>query len=187
MIRLTVTDIGGKKGYGYKKMNFPECAMSWGQGIMTASPLNMARIVSIVRNNGLYSQTRYLIGDIIDTIRCMQPDNSEMLKNYMCAESEGHSATINYAQTIGMGGKTGTPTRTISSPQKIFTVFKKNRKIKTNVIDKNDGWYICFFNSVEGPLALALRIEQCSGSSVATKWINEVIMPTLKEVGYVNY
>lgn len=177
----------GKKGYGYKKMNFPECAMSWGQGIMTASPLNMARMVSIVRNNGLYSQTRYLIGDIIDTIRCMQPDNSEMLKNYMCAESEGHSATINYAQTIGMGGKTGTPTRTISSPQKIFTVFKKNRKIKTNVIDKNDGWYICFFNSVEGPLALALRIEQCSGSSVATKWINEVIMPTLKEVGYVNY
>lgn len=177
----------GKKGFGYKKMNFPECAMSWGQGIMTASPLNMARMVSIVMNNGLYSQTRYLKGETIDTIRCMKSDNSELLKTYMCAEAKGHSATINYAQKIGMGGKTGTPTRTISSPQKIFTVIKKGKTIKTNVINKNDGWYICFFNSVEGPLALALRIEQCGSSTVATKWINEVIMPTLKEVGYVNY
>ena len=177
----------GKNGFGYKKMNFPECAMSWGQGIMIASPLNMARMVSIVANNGVYSPTRYLLGDKNDTIRLIQSSNSEILKNFMYAETEGHPATKKYAQNTGMGGKTGTPTRIISSPQKIFTIVKDKKKIKTNKKARNDGWYICFFNSKEGELALALRIEQCGSSSVATQWINEVIMPTLKDIGYINY
>ncbi len=177
----------GKNGYGYKKMRFPECAMSWGQGVMTASPLNMARMVSVVANNGVYLPTRYLVGEKNDTIRLMESSNSEILKSFMCAEAEGHPSTIKYALNNGMGGKTGTPTRTISSPQNIYTVYKKGNKVKTNVINKNDGWYVCFFNSTQGTLALALRIEQCGSSSVATKWINEVIMPTLKEVGYINY
>lgn len=181
-----------KKGL-YKPMNFPDCAMAWGQGKMLASPLNMARMVSIVANDGMYSQTRYLLGEQGKTINCLQKNYSELLKKYMVAESEGHPSTISYAHVLGMGGKTGTPTRTLSSPRKIFDKYKydskrkKRIRIKTNKIDKNDGWYVCFFNSTEGQLALALRIEQCTGSSIATKWINEVIMPCLKEVGYINY
>ena len=154
----------------YKVMNFPDCAMSWGQGVMIASPLNMARMVSIVANNGNLVSTRYLYGENANIIKCMEANNSDILREYMCAESEGHPATRNYAQSIGMGGKTGTPTRIIS-----------------NRGNKNDGWYICFFNSKEGKLALALRIEQCGSSAVATRWINEVIMPALKDIGYVNY
>lgn len=154
---------------------------------MIASPLNMARMVSIVANNGVYSPTRYLLGDKNDTIRLIQSSNSEILKNFMYAETEGHPATKKYAQNTGMGGKTGTPTRIITSPQKIFTIVKDKKKIKTNKKARNDGWYICFFNSKEGKLALALRIEQCGSSSVATQWINEVIMPTLKDIGYINY
>lgn len=177
----------GKNGYGYKEMNLHDWGMAWGQGVMVASPLNMARLVSIVANNGVYSPTRYLLGEAKRGIRLMLSSNSELLRGYMHAETEGHPATSNYAQNIDMGGKTGTPTRTISSPQRIFTYVKNKKKYKTNVIDKNDGWYICFFNSVEGPLALALRIEQCKGSGVATKWVNEVIMPTLREAGYINF
>lgn len=154
----------------YKVMNFPDCAMSWGQGVMIASPLNMARMVSIVANKGNLVSTRYLYGENANIIKCMDANNSDILREYMCAESEGHPATRNYAQSIGMGGKTGTPTRIIS-----------------NRGNKNDGWYICFFNSKEGKLALALRIEQCGSSAVATRWINEVIMPALKDIGYVNY
>lgn len=178
----------GVNDYGYKKMRFPECAMSWGQGVMTASPLNMARMVSIIANDGLMVSTRYLIGALADTIRCMKTENASLLKSFMHDEALSHGNTMPYAQnhSVNMGGKTGTPTRTITSPQKIFTVTSRNgRTIKNNVADKNDGWYVCFFNSTQGTLALVLRIELCSGSSQATKWINEVIMPTLREAGYV--
>lgn len=177
----------GKNGFGYKKMNFPICGMSWGQGIMVASPLNMARMVSIISNNGIYYKTRYLMEEEADSVKCMQENYSKLLKSYMREETAGHPATQKYERSNGMGGKTGTPTRTISSPQKIFTaVNKKGRRVNTNITNKNDGWYICFLNSNNGQLAMALRIEQCGSSSVATRWINEVVMPTLKEVGYIN-
>lgn len=178
----------------YEKMNFPACGMAWGQGDMTASPLNMARMVSIVSNNGMYYKTRYLIDEETDSIRCMQEANSKLLKSYMIAEAAQDNrakTTAPYAKNNNtcLGGKSGTPTRTITSPQKLFII--KNEKdsiIKiTNQIDKKDGWYICFLNSNHGQLAMALRIEQCKGSSVATRWISEVIMPALKEVGYINY
>lgn len=162
--------INKRGGKNFKVMNFPDCAMSWGQGVMIASPLNMARMVSIVANKGKLTSTRYLYGDRTNITKCMETSNSNILEEYMRAESMGHPATQYYAQHIGMGGKTGTPTRTIS-----------NRK------NKNDGWYVCFFNSKEGKLALALRIEQCGSSAVATKWINQVIMPALSEIGYVKY
>ncbi len=153
-----------KKGE-YREINFHDCAMAWGQGEMRASPLNMARMTSIVANDGMLRSTRYLLGDSIHSISCLDKENAILLQNFMRDEAKSHPATNFYAksESINMGGKTGTPTR-------IF----------------NDGWYVCFFNSNKGKIALALRIEQCQGSSVATKWINEVIMPTLKDVGYIN-
>lgn len=160
----------GKNQYGYKKMNFPECAMAWGQGLMIASPLNMARMASAVVNNGILMNTRYLIGQEESSVVCINDqDASKKLKEFMQAESASHPATKKFADILMMGGKTGTPTRTIS---------RRN---------KNDGWYICFFNSKIGKTALAIRIEQCGSSAVATSWMNEIIMPVLKDVEYVNY
>lgn len=181
----------GKGQKGYRKMNFPDCAMAWGQGVMSASPLNMARMASIIANDGLLTSTRYLIGAPIDTIRYMKTTNASLLKSFMHEEALSHGATKRYAQNecIHMGGKTGTPTRNIAYAQ-AFGKGKKTKaptKTNSNVVARNDGWYVCFLNSKKGPLALALRIELCSGSSQATKWINEVLMPTLQETGYVEF
>lgn len=159
----------------YRKMNFTQCNMAWGQGAMEASPLNMARMVSIVANGGVNVSTRYLKDSVIKTSKLMEKNNADLLAEYMRAEAKNHAEhwnpqkrTLLYSKSerLEFGGKTGTPE------------FAKNKK---------DGWYICFFNSNKGKLAMALRIERCSGSGVALQWMDKVIMPTLKEVGYVNY
>lgn len=180
----------GKGKYGYRKMNFPDCAMAWGQGVLTASPLNMARMVSIIANDGLLASTRYLKGTPIDTVRYMKTTNASLLKSFMRKEALSHGATQSFAlnNSICMGGKTGTPTRNIAYAQSLGKGKKKSSsKTYSNVIARNDGWYVCFLNTKKGPLALAVRIELCSGSSQATKWIKDVIMPTLREAGYVEF
>lgn len=160
----------GKK----RKLNFHECQMLWGQGLMDASPLNMARLVSAVANGGKMPSTRY-------TKNCeshhetLINEHVETLKNYMKAETRGHRLLTNHNATWGMGGKTGTPERN----------------------GRNDGWYICFFSTpsinkndkntpkkAEKTYALALRIERCSGSGEAQRWMN-VIMESLEESGYL--
>lgn len=159
----------------YRKMNFDQCGMAWGQGALEASPLSMARLVSIVANGGTYVSTRYIKDSSKKTDKLMEKSNANELAGYMHAEAINHAKhgnpqkrTLLYSKNerLEFGGKTGTPE------------FAKNKK---------DGWYVCFFNSNKGKLAMALRIERCSGSGTALLWMDKVIMPTLKEVGYINY
>lgn len=58
--KIIKTKEGKAKRY-YEKLSWPECAMSWGQGGMSATPLGMARVVSAVANNGRIKHTNYIL------------------------------------------------------------------------------------------------------------------------------
>ncbi len=76
-----------------KRMSWNECRWVWGQGTMNASPLNMARVVSIVANDGKFVPTRYVkqLGDnkfeYNDAISFISPEKNAILKSYMQAEA----------------------------------------------------------------------------------------------------
>jgi cell division protein FtsW (lipid II flippase)/cell division protein FtsI/penicillin-binding protein 2 len=44
----------------FEKMNWFETAWAWGQGSMSATPLNIARIASIVANDGKFVETQFI-------------------------------------------------------------------------------------------------------------------------------
>lgn len=176
----------------YRKMNFGETQAAWGQGPILASPLNMARIASIVANEGKYVPTRYVLKDGDKT---NQPNQSKeiissssanLLKSYMQQESDKHRRAGKKLpasnDNIRMGGKTGTPERVL--PQRMW----RNKRIPEK---SNDAWYIFFINSEtqQAPLAVAIRLERTglgagNGSGKAVQFAGDIIIPALNEAGY---
>lgn len=162
----------------YEKMNWYECGWAWGQGSLLATPLNMARVTSIVVNNGSLAQTRYILNEpIIKSQVCST--SLERLKSYMKDQAKIKGGISNPA----IGGKTGTPERNH------LTRNSKGRKVS---ISKNDAWYIFFVDSEgvnqtkAGKLAVALRIERASGtSSLAMRLTRDIIIPILTETEYI--
>ncbi|MBR4803748.1 MAG: hypothetical protein IK032_03830, partial [Bacteroidales bacterium] len=51
----------------FQKMNWSDRAWAWGMGTLNATPLNMARVASIVVNDGVLAKTRYLLPTVTDT------------------------------------------------------------------------------------------------------------------------
>ncbi len=123
-----------------KRMSWNECCWVWGQGTMNASPLNMARVVSIVANDGKFVPTRYVkqMGETKfepnDEISFISPEKNAILKSYMQAEAANGGQRNNafgYINTnnifngrkysdaekaelklkYAIGGKSGTPER----------------------------------------------------------------------------
>lgn len=176
----------------YHKMNFGETQAAWGQGPILASPLNMARIASIVANDGKFVPTRYVLqeGD-----KSSQPNQSKeiissssanLLKSYMQQESDKHRRAGKKLpisnDNIRMGGKTGTPERDL--PHRMW----RNKRVPEK---SNDAWYIFFIQSEtqQAPLAVAVRLERLglgsgNGSGKAVQFVGDVIIPVLNEAGY---
>ncbi len=176
----------------YRKMNFGETQAAWGQGPILASPLNMARIVSIVANDGKFVPTRYVLKEGDKTLQPMQSkeilssSSAKLLKSYMQQESDKHRrAGKKLPQSndnIRMGGKTGTPERVL--PQRMW----RNKSVPEK---SNDAWYIFFIQSEtqQAPLAVAIRLERLglgsgNGSGKAVQFVGDVIIPILNEAGY---
>lgn len=183
----------------FHKMNFGETQAAWGQGPILASPLNMARIASIVANRGDFTPTRYVlrIGSKdcpeFPSKRIISESSAEKLKSYMQQESDKHRRTrslpLSENREKRMGGKTGTPERTL--PQRFWSKNKSSRM-------SNDAWYIFFIESEtqNAPLAVAVRFERTKdiiagkagtsefGSGNAVKYVANVIIPTLNDAGY---
>ena len=182
----------------FHKMNFGEMQAAWGQGPILASPLNMARIASIVANNGKYVPTRYVLGnqDFSEesAMRIISEESAGILKSYMQQESDKHrnnsmALPLSATHTLRMGGKTGTPERTL--PQRFWTKDKGSRI-------SNDAWYIFFIESetLNAPLAVAVRLERTKGiiagkaigsqfgSRNAVQFVADVVIPTLNNAGY---
>jgi len=162
----------------YQKMNWSQCAWAWGQGTLRATPLNMARVASIVVNNGTLVQTRYLLDEPQLTIKVC-PYSLEELKSYMKAQARD----IGRISNASIGGKTGTPERSYKN------LNKKGREV---VSSKNDAWYIFFVDSGDGgqnnnrKLAVAVRLERPNATSgLAMRITRETIIPVLTESGYI--
>lgn len=185
----------------YAKMRNQYWQWPWGQGTLDASPLAMARVASIVYNDGKLPETHWLyaqkFGKRIDyykpsMIEILGKDDSRILKQYMKDESSSH---VNLPKS--MGGKTGTPGRDIK--------FSFSRK----PINVNDGWYICFVETKAQntdvttgkiseyeptPLAIAVRLERVGindskhrggGSGLALSFVRNVVIPSLTDSGYI--
>ena len=166
------------KEHIFRKMNWSQCGWAWGQGTLRATPLNMARVASIVVNNGSLAQTRYLLNEpIIESEVCAT--SLEQLKSYMKNQARIKGRISNSA----IGGKTGTPERS----HKILN--SKGLELTTS---KNDAWYIFFVDAEgvnqakAGKLAVALRIERANAtSSLAMQFTRDLIIPVLTGTGYI--
>ena len=166
----------------HEKFNWVETGHAWGQQNILATPLNMARVVSMVANNGNFVPTRYVLKygtgkkaketHPADAVRMVS--NTRTLYRYMQEESDSHR---NYAlpgargNETRMGGKTGTPMRQFGNSRRL----------------KDDAWYICFINSnrQHGPLAIAVRLERSGiGSGKAVEFVAKAVVPALNDAGY---
>jgi len=172
---------------GLKQWNWWECGMAWGQGMLTVTPLNMARVASIVANNGQLVPTRYVLqqggGNQLRTMPVGQPQTlltpaeASRLKTAMQKESDKHRGKgkrLPPGDHDRIGGKTGTPQRTMGDRH------------------YQDAWYVFFVQpqNYPSPLAVALRIEfvgvKNSGvnSGRAVEFVANSILPTLNASGY---
>lgn len=157
----------GRKG----KMNKHQAwQWTWGQGNMDATPLSMARVASIVANNGVLSATRYTLQDKIKEIKIVNYLEAEALCKLMCKEATEHTI-YKFSLNDNVGGKTGTAHR--------------NLGLKRSM----DAWYICYVKPKSDnkiPISIAVRIERGQTSVLAKKITRDIIMDTLKEFQYVD-
>lgn len=150
---------------------------AWGQGTLSATPLAMARIAAAIANNGKMPVTRFLLTDKApEYIDIAASPQIATLQQAM--EDEAHKplsdGSRRFVQYPNLGGKTGTPERTI-----------KWTKDSTERV--NDAWYVCFVNDTASSLAIVVRTERTgnAGSGYAKNLVNKLVMPVLHETGYV--
>jgi len=182
----------------FSQMNWTECAWAWGQGTMRATPLNMARVVSIVTNGGTFVETKfikagnkYMKTDSCKPVTIVSREAANILKEYMQNETSKHrNRASNFPQN--MGGKTGTPERDLIYSRSITD--KRGKTIVVNTPVKpspNDGWYIFFVWSEKenAYLAAAVRIERLTRGGTSDRAVDisdkVVINKVLRELEYV--
>ena len=157
-----VKDIPNK---GRKKLSMHAAwQLAWGQGEVTASPLTMARVASIVANGGSMPVTRYMMQDAISNVELkgMSQQDLKYLKECMGEEGRSHDFDAK------VYGKTGTAQRNISKKYK-----------------EQDGWYMGYCEGIDGPIAFAVRLERGPGSGSAVTVTKQVVIPALKKLNYI--
>jgi cell division protein FtsI/penicillin-binding protein 2 len=188
----------------YERMAWWQCALAWGQGTLTATPLNMARVVSVVANDGQFVPTRYVLQRGTGASAVRQPVNTSipvlssqaagLLKSYMQQESDKHrrqgrALPQPLNPLLRMGGKTGTPERVSGGAMEARR--DQNGRRYWAYPCMNDGWYVFFIRSErqQGPLAVAVRLERLgigSGntSGAAVEFVANTVIPSLNRAGY---
>ena len=150
---------------------------TWGQGDLDATPLSMARVASIVANNGVMATTRYTAEDESHKIPVVKPAEALSLGRFMIEEAETHGIHINSDNNV-IGGKTGTANRHIK------------RVDGTQQDRSNDAWYICYVkkrsNPSQRPIAIAARIERGQTSTFAKLLVKKKVLETLADLGYIH-
>lgn len=144
----------GQPMYDYRKMYWHQCAMTWGQGDMTASPLNMARAISIIANEGVFRETCYILNDSTPS-HTVFPEESlqsiSKLKKLLNMEADNkiatnHNFTPFYAkqESLLFGGKSGTAERgsnnydtiLVNKEQSIICAIKNGGICKKRIMSK---------------------------------------------------
>lgn len=180
----------GKLAESSKKMiKHANWLVTWGQGDVDATPLAIARLASVVANEGKMPVTRYLMTDKDSSVVVSTPEDVALVKKYMVQEAKEHYAKTELTMTSGkVGGKTGTAERDFDA---------KGRK--------NDVWYMCFTDeatvpskpigetdivSKESSLAIVVRVERLNNrsySDIPKGFVKKRIMPLLKKLNYGDF
>lgn len=149
--------------------------LAWGQGKLTSSPASMARMASIIANDGILQPSRYVIKKngisekIQEGLNLVNDKNTtRLLTDFMIEQSNPIGGNPKISQSR-VAGKTGTPQRTISKKERF------------------DGWYVFFAPTPSGSskTVVCIRIELGEYSSNAVKLADEKIVPILVEKGYL--
>ena len=133
------------------------------------TPLSLCRYVAAIANDGKMMAPRDHISDSVSVHKqIMNKEEARILQDCMKAQSAGRFGSH-------IGGKTGTPSRT-------------DRTKATG--QSNDALY-CFFVDAAGtpsehPLAVVIRLERVNDySRIAMQMANDVVLPVLREKGYI--
>lgn len=150
------------------RLNNAEYQPAWGQNV-TMTPLSLCRYVAAIANDGKMMAPRYNTSDSVSVHKqIMNKEEARILQDCMKAQSAGRFGSH-------IGGKTGTPSRT-------------DRTKATG--QSNDALY-CFFVDAAGtpsehPLAVVIRLERVNDySRIAMQMANDVVLPVLREKGYI--
>ena len=161
-----------------------EWSWAWGQNGIRTTPVTMARVISIVANQGEMPITRFVMDsdkkDSDKEIDIVSSAQAAMLEQFLKFTAQEHDKFTKST----LGGKTGTPER-------VWMDIHGYRHII------NDGWYICFIEdahvtSAKGvkqhPIAIAVRIERINDgmSGKAVSMTKEVVLPILATLGYTH-
>jgi cell division protein FtsW (lipid II flippase)/membrane peptidoglycan carboxypeptidase len=146
--------------------------MAWGQGELVATPAAMARVASAIANGGSLLPNRY----VIRIANADQPIKQGMavakdaqyaflMTDYMRKQSAPKLGKLG----ILVAGKTGTPER-----------ISRNKQV-------SDGWYVFFAPKGNGPgnLVVCVRVEETKGSSIAVQLAGSIVVPMLRQAGYL--
>lgn len=139
---------------------------SWGQGTLSASPIALARFYAACGAHGVLMRPRYLASDTtVVMARLMDQASADTLASYLKAQTAGRFDAF----TQNCGGKTGTPQRTF----------------RRGVM--NDALYCMYIIGANGhSYGVAIRMERVkANSSLAMEYAKEILLPTLKEFGYI--
>ena len=151
---------------------------AWGQGDLAATPLTMARVASIVANEGAMKPTRFLLNEKpIDGIQVITRNEAEAIGKAMIYEAENHTKCKIKSTYNTIGGKTGTANRHITN--------KREQVIQRS----NDSWYICYIKpsiKEKGSLAIAVRIERGQSSINAKELVKSIVLDELSKFQYIN-
>lgn len=151
---------------------------AWGQGDLAATPLTMARVASIVANEGAMKPTRFLLNEKpIDGIQVITRNEAEAIGKAMVYEAENHTKCKIKSTYNTIGGKTGTANRHITN--------KREQVIQRS----NDSWYICYIKpstKEKRPLAVAVRIERGQSSINAKELVKSIVIDELGTHLYIN-
>lgn len=200
---------GRKEKMNNKTGKPDEWSWSWGQNGMDATPLTMARAMSVVVNNGVMPITRYTLHENVENITLLP--STDNLKQHLKDTRMSHERSRSFSKRETIGGKTGTPERVSERREKIIKKRDGTYRVSIQEIVGNDGWYICFIEnanvtsklreqkprkqdevseiSTQSSLAIAIRMERLGVGEMsgnATRLMDEVIIEALKTHGYIN-
>ena len=152
---------------------------AWGQGDLAATPLTMARVASIVANEGAMKPTRFLLNEKpIDGIQVITRNEAEAIGKAMVYEAENHTKCKIKSTYNTIGGKTGTANRHL---------YDENDVLKDR---SNDAWYICYVkdktDASKNSIAIAVRIERGQSSTAAKLLVKNKVLNSLADCGYIN-
>lgn len=200
---------GRKEKMNNKTGKPDEWSWSWGQNGMDATPLTMARAMSVVVNNGVMPITRYTLHENVENITLLP--STDNLKQHLKDTRMSHEQARSFSKRETIGGKTGTPERVSERREKIIKKRDGTHRVSIQEIVGNDGWYICFIEnanvtsklrkqkprkqdeiseiSTQSPLAIAIRMERLGVGEMsgnATILMDEAIIDALITHGYIN-